>query len=625
MTRLISTVLLHILCMHAWAGLRIEIVEVPPLLLTDKPVYLASSLNNWNPGDPNYVLQKSIDGHYYIDLPVTYAFEYKFTQGSWTTVEGREDGLPIVNRRYDPAQEDNPEHIKVRIKGWESKRAYTFIVRSLPESSPHDMSLFVTGNFNDWNAADPQAQLYRSIDGTWRATIYTDLPKIDYKFTRGNWKSVEGKPSGKARSNRVVHRPVEASEQIIDVQIEGWEDMSGVFHFFSVYDLLLLFSAFQGLLLIIAIPGIQNYNRNANRWLVITIGIASVMIFLRLLGGFRDVTLPFTKILLLPDFILFLYAPLFYLYLQKLLFSSGFHFNRRIVYLFIPLIVQIVVYLPLFLSDNRSLQLQLMSLDWKIQLLFVSTGFLALIWNIYYWFLFRRMLRFYSIEYQSNFSYEQNLNYLNTVLFIQAICLGVWLVTYVLIGLWRVFDLDVLVVIERCVDVIWLAFSAITYFVGYYAIHQPEIFKVSPQTFSVFKEPVPEEPLADEETGKADLPGNEELEQLKEKIHAFMLKARPYTNPRLSLNELAGKLKLPPHTLSKAINDGFEKNFFDFINTYRIEEFKSRVEDPKNRHFTLLALAYDVGFNSKTAFNRSFKKITGVTPSEYFQGIQMTE
>ncbi|PGH39455.1 MAG: AraC family transcriptional regulator, partial [Candidatus Nephrothrix sp. EaCA] len=61
------------------------------------------------------------------------------------------------------------------------------------------------------------------------------------------------------------------------------------------------------------------------------------------------------------------------------------------------------------------------------------------------------------------------------------------------------------------------------------------------------------------------------------------------------------------------------KNFFDFINYYRIEEFKRRISDPQFQRYTLLSIAFDVGFNSKTAFNRSFKKITRETPSAFWQ------
>ena len=103
-----------------------------------------------------------------------------------------------------------------------------------------------------------------------------------------------------------------------------------------------------------------------------------------------------------------------------------------------------------------------------------------------------------------------------------------------------------------------------------------------------------------------------------EKLAAYMDNMKPYINPKLTLVELATGLKQPPYILSRIINAGYDKNFFDFINGYRIDEFKRRIEDPKFRNYTLLSIAFDVGFNSKTAFNRSFKKITNETPSSYF-------
>jgi AraC-like DNA-binding protein len=106
------------------------------------------------------------------------------------------------------------------------------------------------------------------------------------------------------------------------------------------------------------------------------------------------------------------------------------------------------------------------------------------------------------------------------------------------------------------------------------------------------------------------------------KLAYYMETQKPYTNPKLTLVELAQSLKMPPYLLSKVINNGFGKNFFDFINSYRIEEFKKRVEDPQFKNYTLLSIAFDVGFNSKTAFNRSFKKITSQTPSTYFNNMR---
>lgn len=98
-----------------------------------------------------------------------------------------------------------------------------------------------------------------------------------------------------------------------------------------------------------------------------------------------------------------------------------------------------------------------------------------------------------------------------------------------------------------------------------------------------------------------------------------MLKEKPFLNPNLTLNDLATLIKTPSHNVSKVIREGYQKNFFDFINWYRIEEFKNYVNLPKYQNYTLLGIAFEVGFNSKTAFNRAFKKMTGQTPSEYYQ------
>ncbi len=404
----------------------------------------------------------------------------------------------------------------------------------------------------------------------------------------------------------------------IETEIEGWEDLTGTFHFFSLYDLLLLFSAFQGLLLIIAIPTIQNYNRAANGWLVGSIGLASVAVFFQVLSNYREVAQTVPKLLLLPDFALFLYAPLFYFYLQKLLFNVK-AVSSRWWYHFMPAIALFFVYLPCFLMNARDFQHKIVNQAWDVQAVFLGVGVVAWGWNVYYWRLFRRAIRFYREQYKTHYSYEQNLQYLNTVLLIQAACLSLWLFMFIWLGVGQAFSLDALPTVSLIIDGIWLVFSMTTYFVGYFAIHQPETFKVAPQPFSIFDDvlEVPVQPPLLVPPVVIDTE-DESLTPLKEKIEAYVLKYKPFTNPQLSLNELAAKLKMPPHTLSRVINDGFGKNFFDFINTYRIEEFKRRAADPHYKNFTLLGIAYEVGFNSKSAFNRSFKKITAQTPRQYF-------
>ncbi|MCO5949998.1 ABC transporter permease [Mucilaginibacter flavidus] len=92
---------------------------------------------------------------------------------------------------------------------------------------------------------------------------------------------------------------------------------------------------------------------------------------------------------------------------------------------------------------------------------------------------------------------------------------------------------------------------------------------------------------------------------------------RYYQDPELSLSLLAERLELTTHELSRIINTALKKSFNDFINEYRVAELIRRMQDPANDHLTLLGLAYDSGFNSKTSYNRIFKQLTGKNPVDY--------
>ena len=98
-----------------------------------------------------------------------------------------------------------------------------------------------------------------------------------------------------------------------------------------------------------------------------------------------------------------------------------------------------------------------------------------------------------------------------------------------------------------------------------------------------------------------------------------MTDAAPYLNPDLSLRSLAGLINMHPNQLSWLLNDSLGKNFNEFVNHYRVETFKNLAKDSTNANITVLGLAYDSGFNSKTVFNNYFKKETGLTPKQFLK------
>jgi AraC-like DNA-binding protein len=107
-----------------------------------------------------------------------------------------------------------------------------------------------------------------------------------------------------------------------------------------------------------------------------------------------------------------------------------------------------------------------------------------------------------------------------------------------------------------------------------------------------------------------------ELRCWTERLRAHMAAARPYLAPELTLGELAAQLRTNPTWLSRVINSGCGQNFNDFVNEYRVRAAEQKLNDPKLDHYTLLAIALEAGFNSKSTFNRVFRKLRGKTPSE---------
>ena len=119
-----------------------------------------------------------------------------------------------------------------------------------------------------------------------------------------------------------------------------------------------------------------------------------------------------------------------------------------------------------------------------------------------------------------------------------------------------------------------------------------------------------------EETPK-DLLETDELESAKMKLLELMQTEKPYLDPQLTLKELSKKLGVNTSILSHTINKGFDKNFNDFINEYRIEEVKKMLQGDNSNAETFLSIAFDCGFNSKATFNRAFKKFNGISPKEF--------
>ena len=146
-------------------------------------------------------------------------------------------------------------------------------------------------------------------------------------------------------------------------------------------------------------------------------------------------------------------------------------------------------------------------------------------------------------------------------------------------------------------------------YLGIYGLREHPVF---------VDQPVEENPENTTSQGLAP----EKVKAYLEALRNYMVKEKPFLEPKISIAELSHRTHIPVNQLSKIINEQLGMNFFDFINSYRVEEFKQLAHDSRFEHFTLLGLAFEAGFNSKSTFNAIFKKFTQQTPSEYVRELR---
>ncbi|MFY0713018.1 helix-turn-helix domain-containing protein [Seonamhaeicola sp. NFXS20] len=110
-----------------------------------------------------------------------------------------------------------------------------------------------------------------------------------------------------------------------------------------------------------------------------------------------------------------------------------------------------------------------------------------------------------------------------------------------------------------------------------------------------------------------------QISELKQNLISYFEQEAPFLDPQLNLSTVAKVLDLNTNKISYLINEAFNVNFNDFVNAYRLKHFKKIALNPKNSHLTILGLAYDSGFNSKSVFNTYFKKIENTTPRAWMK------
>jgi len=179
-----------------------------------------------------------------------------------------------------------------------------------------------------------------------------------------------------------------------------------------------------------------------------------------------------------------------------------------------------------------------------------------------------------------------------------------------LLGIFELFGIITWIKRSLIYDISCLIFGVQIYIVSFYNLKFPEIFKI----------PYPSNDK--NSLRKKNKLDEKEIHEIQNMVKAYFEVEKGYRRPELSLSILANEINTTTNKLSWVINNIYKKTFYELVNEYRVKDFSQRINQNKHKEFTLIAIAIEVGFNSKSTFNKAFKEITKMTPSEYIRKIK---
>lgn len=449
-----------------------------------------------------------------------------------------------------------------------------FVIESLPETTPADDSIYLTGTFNDWNTTDPKCLLQKQPNGQLSVELSFDEPVVEYKFTRGSWLKVETGAQNQYVPNRTLinHRQTET----IPIHIQNWQDLGGArsfeylsFYYFSV--------AFLSLSIFIFSFRIFKKDIKRRQTFSITHGVY-IFVYLGAVAYYVVNPIWQTYLLILGQSLIFAWGANIQLLISAIEKKS---FGRFSWSSYTPFIFATVIAILRLVNIDFLAFLAIPALGFILwgQLLMIGVGAMMAIFTL--------------VQIIGGLKWDEA----NRPHFISQIILASHIIclcfVFVSLGCGALEFQD-----YRLLEFKWfLVLFSIPVWVLVIGLWQDsQLFKEKSHVFVIEN-------------------ANELLSNLRE----LMESQKVYQDAKLNINRLAELLGTKTHILSKLLNEHYEQNFRDFVNSYRVKEFINQAQTGKLQKLTFLGLAHEVGFNSKSTFNLAFKKITNKSPRDYFK------
>ena len=353
------------------------------------------------------------------------------------------------------------------------------------------------------------------------------------------------------------------------------------------------------------------YNNKPSKWLSFLLFLSAMYIAPYMLGYASWYTKIVTREILffVPFMQVLLIGPVIYFYTKSLL-NPSFKIDKKDRLHFIPALFYLAYSLVVFVTDKLILDEFYFYADGRDKDLanwYQTAGVLSmsyyLILSLKHYSTYKKLV-FDKVSFANSILFQWIQNFL--IAFLSIIILRVLL--FVLNPEWGEFGSQ-----------FWyyIVFSFVVFYIsinGYAnAVKMSFLNDVNADNINVFSE------LELENRPRQEATNQKELDLWEEKILQLIKVDKIYENPKLTLSDVSKCLETNPKTISNSINSGFEMNFNDFINHYRIEAVKEKLKEGAHKKSTLLGIAFDCGFNSKATFNRAFKKSTAESPKDYLQ------
>lgn len=364
----------------------------------------------------------------------------------------------------------------------------------------------------------------------------------------------------------------------------------------SLISVLSLAGAIQGVLLIVALRRIALRNRLANRVLSIFVALLTLALLVRFARhASPELIWAYPHTMLLLDGPVFTYGPLLYLYLYSLAHPAA-RLHRWWWVHFVPAALHMARQLEYWLEPAAVFAERFETGHFPFASFIMSAAVAQM--GLY---IVASAHLVYGRMPDGAAGRRPLGSYVKMILLFVVLGWAAW--AYCAIATVTTIVPDYRAIL---VDAAWVTMSLLPMALAYFAIGRQEVFKLLPTSKKY----------------GGSLLSTPDLAELEHRLTRVMETSAPYLQPGLTLAELADLIGCSTKDLSRVINERFDRNFFDFVNGYRVAEFKRLIRDDRYRNHTLLAVAYDAGFNSKTTFYAAFKKLTGTVPSDYLKSVE---